>query len=100
MLLTELGTHFVEGDINVRKRMLHELFGSLRIVQMTTNLLRKDESLRLPIEELTERVGEWLPEREPQKIVEALVSWGRFAEYFGYNDDTKEVYLDVGQETA
>lgn len=100
VILTDLGKHFVAGDINVRKRMLHELFGALRIVQMTTNLLRKDEQLRLPVEALTERVGEWLPNENPHHIVEALVSWGRFAEYFGYNDDTKEVYLDIGQETT
>jgi len=100
VILTVMGKHFVAGDINVRKRMLHELFASLRIVKMTSNLLRKDESLRLPVEELMERVGEWLPNENPHQIVEALVSWGRFAEYFGYNDDTKEVYLDVGQETA
>ena len=100
VVLTELGRHFVAGDINLRKRMLHELFGSLRIVQMTTNLLRKDENLRLPIEDLTERVGEWLPNENPHFIVETLVSWGRFAEYFGYNDDLKGVYLDVGQETT
>lgn len=100
VILTDLGHHFVEGDINVRKRMLHELFGALRIVQMTTNVLRKDEGLRLPIESLVERVGEWLPNENPHGIVQALVSWGRFAEYFGYNDDTKELYLDVGQETS
>jgi NitT/TauT family transport system ATP-binding protein len=98
--LTELGKHFVAGDINVRKRMLHELFGALRIVQMTANFLKKDESLRSPVEALTERVGEWLPNENPHQIVEALVSWGRFAEYFGYNDDAKEIYLDVGQETT
>jgi NitT/TauT family transport system ATP-binding protein len=100
VLLTDLGRHFVDGDINVRKRMLHELFGALKVVQMTANFLKKDESLRSPIEALTERVGEWLPNENPHQIVEALVSWGRFAEYFGYNDDTKEVYLDVGQETT
>ncbi len=100
VMLTELGRHFVAGDINVRKRMLHELFGALRIVQMTTNFLRKEETLRSPIEALNERVAEWLPSENPHHIVEALVSWGRFAEYFGYNDDTKEVYLDVGQETT
>jgi NitT/TauT family transport system ATP-binding protein len=100
VILTELGRHFVEGDINVRKRMLNELFGHLRIVQMTSNLLRRDETLRIPIEELTERVGEWLPNENPPQIVETLVLWGRFAEYFGYNDDTKEIYLDVGQETS
>lgn len=100
VILTDLGRHFVDGDINIRKRMLHELFGALRIVQMTANVLRRNDHLRLPIEELTERVGEWLPNENPHQIVEALVSWGRFAEYFGYNDDTKEVYLDIGQETT
>jgi NitT/TauT family transport system ATP-binding protein len=100
VVLTELGRHFVAGDINMRKRMLHELFGALRIVQMTSNLLRKVDSLRLPIEALTERVGEWLPNENPLQIVEAIVSWGRFAEFFGYNDDTKEVYLDVGQDNT
>lgn len=100
VILTDIGRHFVEGDINLRKKMLHELFGNLRIVQMTSNLLRKDEQLRLPIEALMERVGEWLPNENPHQIVETLVSWGRFAEFFGYNDDSKEVYLDVGQETT
>jgi NitT/TauT family transport system ATP-binding protein len=100
VLLTDLGRHFVSGDINVRKRMLHELFGALKIVQMTANLLRRDESLRLPIQELIDHVGEWLPSENPHQVVDSLVSWGRFAEFFGYNDDTKEVYLDVGQETT
>ncbi len=100
VMLTDLGRHFVAGDMNVRKRMLHELFGALRIVQITRNLLKKDENLRLPVDSLTERVAEWLPNENPHHVVEALVSWGRFAEYFGYNDDTKEVYLDIGQETT
>lgn len=98
--LTDIGRQFVAGDINVRKRMLHELFGALRIVQMASNLLRTDENLRLPIEELTDRVEEWLPNENPLQVVEVLVSWGRFSEFFGYNDDTKEVYLDIGQETT
>jgi len=40
-----------------------------------------------------------LPNENPHQMVEVLISWGRFSEYFGYSDDTKEVYLDVGQET-
>jgi NitT/TauT family transport system ATP-binding protein len=98
VILTDLGRRFVDGDINQRKRVLHELFGALKIVQLTTNLLKTEDTLRIPIETLTERVGEWLPNENPDQIVDTLVSWGRFAEYFGYNDDTKEVYLDVGQE--
>lgn len=98
VVLTPLGIQFVGGDINLRKRMLHELFGNLRIVQMATNLVKKGENLRIPISALTERVAEWLPNENPIQIVDVLVSWGRFSEYFGYNDDTKEVYIDLGQE--
>ena len=96
--LTDLGRRFVSGDINSRKRVLHELFGALRIVQLTSNLLKANETLRIPIETLEDRVAEWLPNENPHNLVETLVGWGRFAEYFGYNDDTKELYLDVGQE--
>lgn len=100
LILTDIGKRLVDGDINVRKRMLHELFGSLRIVQITTNLLRKNENFRMPVEELRERVEEWLPNENPQSIVTSLINWGRFSEYFGYNDDAKEIYLDLGQETT
>ncbi len=99
IILTELGQKFVEGDINARKRILHELFGALKIVQLTTNLLKSSDSLRIPLDTLTERIQEWLPNENPQNITDALIGWGRFAEYLGYNDDTKEIYLDVGQET-
>lgn len=100
ILLTDLGNRFVDGDINARKRILHELFGGLSIVQLTTNLLKSEEDLRIPLATLTERVVEWLPNENPDELVETLISWGRFAEFFGYNDDTKQIYLDVGQETT
>jgi NitT/TauT family transport system ATP-binding protein len=100
VILTDLGKRFVDADINTRKRVLHELFGSLRIVQLTTNLLRASEHLRIPIDTLHARITEWLPNENPHTLVDVLVDWGRFAEYFGYNDDTKEIYLDIGQEHA
>lgn len=100
ILLSTAGRQFIDSDINTRKRMLNRLIGELQIVQLATNLLRKQEEFRMPIDVFTERVGEWLPNENSPQVVDVLISWGRFAEYFGYNDDTKEVYLDVGQETT
>jgi NitT/TauT family transport system ATP-binding protein len=100
VVLTEPGRLFVEGDINVRKRMLHDLFGGLRIVQQVGELLKQSETLRLPVEVIEQKVAGWLPNENPENVVSVLISWGRFSEVFGYNDDTKELYLDVGQETA
>jgi hypothetical protein len=80
--------------------MLHQLFKDLRIVQQVSDLLKQSETLRLPVEVIEQKVAEWLPNENPDKVVSVLISWGRFSEVFGYNDDAKELYLDVGQETA
>jgi NitT/TauT family transport system ATP-binding protein len=100
VVLTDSGIRFVEGDINIRKSMLHDLFGKLGIVQQVSELLKQSETLRLPVEVIEQKVTEWLPNENPKNVVSVLISWGRFSEVFGYNDDAKELYLDVGQETA
>ena len=99
VVLTRAGQIFARADVNTRKKMLHENFERLSIVQKTTELLKQSEIVRIPIDELKEKIGEWLPNENPEKILEVLISWGRYAEYFGYNDNTKSIYLDVGQET-
>ncbi|MCX7977723.1 MAG: nitrate/sulfonate/bicarbonate ABC transporter ATP-binding protein [Bdellovibrionaceae bacterium] len=100
VILTDHGRKLVEGDMNFRKRILNELFGNLRLVQLVTQYLRGFEKLRAPEEQLTEYIASLLPKENPHELLQTLVSWGRFAEYFGYSSDTKEVYLDVGQESV
>jgi NitT/TauT family transport system ATP-binding protein len=98
VVLTRAGQFFSTADVNMRKRMINEYFRKLNIVRKTTELLRESEIVRIPIEELTKRVHEWIPHENSDRIVSTLIAWGRYAEYFGYNDDTKSIYLDVGQE--
>jgi NitT/TauT family transport system ATP-binding protein len=99
VVVTALGNQFLQADINKKKSLLHELFGNLRIVRMITGFLRKEENFRLSTEVLLERIKKWLPNENPHHILETIIAWGRFAEYFGYSDNRKEVYLDIGQET-
>ncbi len=98
ILLTKEGRQFFDADINQRKYILNQQFGQLHIVQMATNLLLKRPEHRIQVDELLERVAEWIPYEDPHIVVDVLISWGRFAEYFGYNDDAKEIYLDRGEE--
>jgi len=98
VMLTKDGQTFAKGDVNQRKKMIHENFGRLLIVQRTTELLKQSETVRIPIDELREKIGEWLPNENPDRLIDVLIAWGRYAEYFGYNDNTKAIYLDVGQE--
>jgi NitT/TauT family transport system ATP-binding protein len=99
VMLTADGQAFANGDVNHRKKMLHEKFEKLTLVQKTTKLLREHESFEMPIELLKEKLSEWIPTEDPDRMVEILISWGRYSEYFGYNDNTKTFYLDIGQES-
>ncbi len=98
VILTKDGISLISADINGRKKLLNEKFSKLLIVQKTTELLKQSPIVRIPVSDLKEKVIDWLPSQNPDKIIETLISWGRYAEYFGYNDNTKSIYLDVGQE--
>jgi hypothetical protein len=52
------------------------------------------------VEVIEQNIAEWLPNENPKSVVSVLISWGRLSEVPGYNDDARERYLDVGQETA
>jgi NitT/TauT family transport system ATP-binding protein len=100
VILTKLGRELVLGDINVRKKLLHDQFANLQIVQMTHNFIRESPKNRIHIDELTNQLAKLLPNENPLDQVQTLISWGRFSEYLGYSDISKEVYLDEGQEVV
>ena len=100
IVLTDFGKRFIEGDVNVRKRILHEALRQLKLVQLLEQKLRGVENFTLSFESVLESINDWLPNENATAILETLIQWGRYAELFGYNDDTKEMYLDIGQETV
>lgn len=100
VILTKYGRAFAEADTNQRKRMVNESFAKLLIVQKTTALLNESENLRIHVDELSEKLHEWLPNENSETMIEVLVSWGRYAEYFGYNDNSKSIYLDTGEDVG
>lgn len=100
VVLTRDGQLFMKAEINGRKKMLHDKFAELLIVKRTTELLKQSPTVRIPLTDLKEKISQWLPNEDPNKVAESLISWGRYSEYFGYNDDIKAIYLDVGQEIA
>lgn len=100
IVLTDFGKRFIEGDVNVRKRILHEVLRGLRLPQLLEERLRAAENFTLPYDAVIEGIQEWLPSENAEAVLDTLIQWGRYGELFGYNDDTKEIYLDVGQENT
>lgn len=100
VVLKKLGRDFVSGDINVKKKILHNEFGNLQIVQAVTEQIKRSSNQRLSLKHLIEHLSRWLENENPQEQAMTLISWGRFAEYLGYNDNLKEIYRDVGDDHA
>ena len=100
IVLTDFGKRFIQGDVNVRKRVLHEALKQLKLAQLLEQKLREADHFSLSIEVVLGYMHEWLPNENAQGVLDTLIQWGRYGELFGYNDDTKEIYLDVGQEHA
>ncbi len=100
ILLTDQGRRFALSNVNVRKRTLYELLRGLKIIQLLETKLKEANQYTLKRDDVIELLVRLFPNENPDRVFDTLVSWGRYAELFGYNDDSQEIYLDVGQETV
>lgn len=98
IVLTELGQQFWKADVNGRKRIVHEALRRLKICQLLEEELKKVENVTLSEEDVIRLIHEWIPAENATVAFETLIQWGRYGELFGYNAQTKEVYLDTGQD--
>ncbi|MBY0472298.1 ATP-binding cassette domain-containing protein [bacterium] len=94
VVLTDLGRNFVKADINGRKKMIYQSMMQLKLTQLFHQRLSALEELSIGREEAIQAIHEWLPNENPEDVFDTLIQWGRFGEVFGYNDDSKLVYID------
>lgn len=98
VILTDTARAIVNSDISTRKQILNVAFSKLNLVSIVDSYLKESDLSHLPIDDLIEKIQILLPKEDPDKIIAVLISWGRFTEHYGYSDDTKTLYLDLGQD--
>jgi NitT/TauT family transport system ATP-binding protein len=94
IVLTDLGRNFIRADINRRKEMIHERLMQLKLTQMFFHRLQNSDGMSMGKDDAIQTIHEWLPNENPETVFDTLVQWGRYGELFGYNDDSKDVYID------
>jgi NitT/TauT family transport system ATP-binding protein len=94
VLLTASGREFLDADINGRKTLLNRELQELGIFRYILQILRESPEKRLPAEIIEEELAMRLPTEDTEPLFKTIVSWGRFAELFGYSPDGKTLYLD------
>jgi NitT/TauT family transport system ATP-binding protein len=100
VVLTDLGKKFISGDVNLRKKLVHDALLELKVCQLIRDKLSVENRYTLPEEVILEFLQDANPNEDINRQFETLIQWARYGELFGYNAIEKELYLDIGQENA
>ena len=100
VVLEVTGAKMLDGDINERKRQFNLQLRKIPIFKSVWEFLHERPEFQATRDETLEKLAELLPNEDAEMSFANLLNWGRYAELFGYNDDTHTFYIDTGAEVA
>ncbi|MGO8866529.1 MAG: AAA-associated domain-containing protein [Alphaproteobacteria bacterium] len=93
--LTTAGRLFVESDTQARKRIFAEhLMRSIPLAAHVRRVLDERPGHRAPRLRFETEIEDHLPEGDAQETLRAVISWGRYAELFSYDDEAEMFSLE------
>jgi NitT/TauT family transport system ATP-binding protein len=95
VLLTDIGRRFLDADINARKTIFRNQLLALGTFRFVMHLLKEARGNRLSKEIIEEELCVRLTTEDVDKVFNTIVGWGRFAEIFGYDASSEELFLDT-----
>jgi NitT/TauT family transport system ATP-binding protein len=98
VLMTQAGWYFLAAPPPARKTFFRQAIMKLRLFQMITTLLAESPDGRVDADRVLEALATLLPYDHPQKLLETLIAWGRYAELIDFDQNTNSVYLHEASE--
>lgn len=95
---TPLGLHLIDGDENQKKSIFRKQIEHLSIIRNILERLRSGKDYRIGKEVLTKTLRNHFSESEAARQFATALDWGRYAELFGYDHNSEELFLR--QETG
>jgi NitT/TauT family transport system ATP-binding protein len=93
---TELGRRFFQSDRATRKEIFAEQVRKLRLFHIILAYLETQEEVSA--ETVTHDIATALPYENPEKILQTMIAWGRYAGLMDYNANTDMVTLPEDEE--
>ena len=93
---TDQGRHFVSGDPAVRKQVFGEQIMKLRLFHIVHALVL--EHTEVDADEVLKTIHSALPYDNPEKILQTMIAWGRYAGLMDYDADRKVVFIPKEEE--
>ena len=94
VVITQLGSKFLDADINGRKTILNQQLQTLGLFRFLVQILKEAKDNSLTMEIVQEEIVMRLPTEDVESLTRTLIAWGRFAELLGYSPEEDRVYLD------
>jgi NitT/TauT family transport system ATP-binding protein len=92
--ITENGKAFAEADILTRKvRFREAVVNHVPIFQQIDQTLHAKADHEIPVEFFEDLLDEHFSEKEVQRQLGTILEWGRYAEIFDYDGDTRRMIL-------
>jgi len=89
------GEKVSQSGISQRKEIIHDQLMKLPLFYSLVQYLKEKDDHQAPRDEVLEKLAELIPNENAEQTFSQLVQWGRYAELFGYNDDSESFYLDL-----
>lgn len=98
IIILELGRKFLEADILQKKQIFAQhLLNYIPLARHIREVLDADPQHRVSEDLFLEELKEFLTEEEAEKLLRIMIDWGRYAEIFAYDYDTREFSLENPQ---
>ena len=92
--LTPEGVCFARATVLERKELFKEqLVRNVPFIQQIVYILQSKSNKQIHVEFFEEFIMRTLGEDEAKVQMERIISWGRYAELLGYDEQTKQIYL-------
>lgn len=93
--LTETGKHFVQSDVDTRKRLFAEhLVSYVPLAALIKRVLDERPTHMAPYTRFCEELEDYLSEDMAKETMSAVISWGRYAELFSYDGHARHFSLE------
>jgi NitT/TauT family transport system ATP-binding protein len=91
------GVKVMDASIPDRKELIRTRLEELPVFKSVREFLNETDDHEITREEVLDKLAELIPNEDAESSFSTLVNWGRYAELFGYNDDSQTFYLDLGE---
>jgi len=100
VFMTQVGWYFLAAPLPARKTLFRQAIMKLRLFQIIAARLGESASGRVSAAAVLEELATLLPYDQPTKLFDTLITWGRYAKIFDYDQKTNMIFPQAQEEPA